>query len=66
MIQSLVDKFLNKGTLESDERKPNEKLNLQAIRLINSSTYWSTENLVVFVFPFSGILFLRRDGKVAE
>ncbi|KAH7718472.1 angiotensin-converting enzyme family protein [Aphelenchoides avenae] len=36
-IQQLVDKFLNKGTI--DEKKE-DKINKEAQRLINSSAYW--------------------------
>uniref|UniRef100_A0A915ED59 Uncharacterized protein n=1 Tax=Ditylenchus dipsaci TaxID=166011 RepID=A0A915ED59_9BILA len=41
-IQQLIDKFLNKGTLEEAK---GEIVNKEAHQLINSSTYWSDDNL---------------------
>ncbi|CAD5220958.1 unnamed protein product [Bursaphelenchus xylophilus] len=42
VIQKLVDKFLNEGTLEE---KKDEKVNKEAQKLVNSSPYWETANL---------------------
>uniref|UniRef100_A0A914CQT7 Adenylosuccinate synthetase n=1 Tax=Acrobeloides nanus TaxID=290746 RepID=A0A914CQT7_9BILA len=41
-IQQLVDRFLNKGTLEEDKKT---KINKEVLLLINSSKYWSVDNL---------------------
>jgi hypothetical protein len=41
-IQGLIDQFLNKGTLEKDKDK---KINTDVQNLLNSSPYWSTDNL---------------------
>jgi hypothetical protein len=43
-IQELIDQFLNKGTLEQDQ---NKKINTNAQKLINSSSYWDTSDLKV-------------------
>ncbi|KAF7634152.1 Angiotensin-converting enzyme [Meloidogyne graminicola] len=51
VIQSLVDNFLNKGTISNEGEKQvnnNEKLNKEAQALINSSDYWRVENLKPF------------------
>ncbi|CAD5215166.1 unnamed protein product [Bursaphelenchus okinawaensis] len=42
VIQKLVDKFLNEGTLEE---KKDERVNKEAEKLINSSPYWETSNI---------------------
>ncbi|KAI1725833.1 angiotensin-converting enzyme domain-containing protein [Ditylenchus destructor] len=55
-IQQLIDKFLNKGTLEEVKE---EKVNKEAQALVNSSAYWSLDNLV----PEHSI---GDSGKAAE
>jgi hypothetical protein len=53
IIQSLVDKFLNKGTLadnaDAAKKQEAEKFNKEAQKLVNSSVYWDTQNLKVFL-----------------
>lgn len=44
VIQQLVDRFLNKGTLENDKT---EKLNKEIQALIGSSDYWKTDSIKV-------------------
>uniref|UniRef100_A0AC35U5K0 Angiotensin-converting enzyme n=1 Tax=Rhabditophanes sp. KR3021 TaxID=114890 RepID=A0AC35U5K0_9BILA len=44
-IDQLVDKFLNTGSIGNDPNKPREHINKKAYELVNTSKYWSTEDI---------------------
>lgn len=48
-INELVQKFLDKGTLEN---APGTKVNVEAAKLVNSSNYWNPKYLQVFKKKF--------------